>query len=66
MSLMKKKIIFTVTNDLVYDRRMMRIGESLVTEGYEILLVGRCLNDSFKKRNGFLCWIAEAFLGKIM
>ena len=46
MSLMKKKIIFTVTNDLVYDRRMMRIGESLVTEGYEILLVGRCLNDS--------------------
>ncbi len=43
---MKKKIIFTVTNDLVYDRRMIRIGESLATEGYEVLLVGRKLKDS--------------------
>ncbi len=40
------KIIFTVTNDLVYDRRMIRIGESLATEGYEVLLVGRKLIDS--------------------
>ena len=40
------RIIFTVTNDLVYDRRMIRIGESLATEGYEVLLVGRQLNDS--------------------
>jgi glycosyltransferase involved in cell wall biosynthesis len=43
---MKKKIIFTVINDLVYDRRMIRIGESLATEGYEVLLVGRKLKDS--------------------
>ena len=35
-----------MTNDLVYDRRMIRIGESLATEGYEVLLVGRQLNDS--------------------
>ena len=40
------RIIFTVTNDLVYDRRMIRIGESLATEGYEVLLVGRQLFDS--------------------
>ena len=40
------RIIFTVTNDLVYDRRMIRIGESLATEGYDVLLVGRQLNDS--------------------
>ena len=40
------KIIFTVTNDLVYDRRMIRIGESLATEGYEVLLVGRQLINS--------------------
>jgi glycosyltransferase involved in cell wall biosynthesis len=43
---MKKKIIFTVTNDLVHDRRMIRIGESLATEGYEVLLVGRKLKYS--------------------
>ena len=35
-----------MTNDLVYDRRMIRIGESLTTEGYEVLLVGRQLIDS--------------------
>ncbi len=35
-----------MTNDLVYDRRMIRIGESLATEGHEILLVGRQLKDS--------------------
>ena len=40
------KIIFTVTNDLVYDRRMIRIVESLATVGYEVLLVGRQLIDS--------------------
>ena len=35
-----------MTNDLVYDRRMIRIGESLTTDGYEVLLVGRQLIDS--------------------
>ena len=48
MGLLKKKIIFTVTNDLVYDRRMIRIGESLGTEGYEVVLVGRVA----KRTNG--------------
>ena len=43
---LKKKIIFSVTNDLVYDRRMIRIVESLATVGYEVLLVGRQLIDS--------------------
>ncbi len=41
-----KKIIFTVTNDLVFDRRMLRICESLNTEGYEVWLVGRRLPNS--------------------
>ena len=36
-----KKIIFTVTNDLTYDQRMLRICSTLHTEGYQILLVGR-------------------------
>ena len=36
-----KKLIFTVTNDLNYDQRMIRICSSLSKNGYEVLLVGR-------------------------
>lgn len=35
------KIILTVTNDLSYDQRMMRICESLSAAGYKVELVGR-------------------------
>jgi len=35
------KIILTVTNDLAYDQRMMRICRSLATAGHEVELVGR-------------------------
>ena len=42
-SFLLKKIIFTVTNDLTYDQRMIRICSSLATEGYEVMLVGRKL-----------------------
>lgn len=42
----KKKIIFTVINDLTYDQRMIRICKSLVTNNYEVLLVGRNLPQS--------------------
>lgn len=35
------RIIFTVTNDLNYDQRMIRIGNSLVKEGYQVKLIGR-------------------------
>lgn len=38
---MAKKIICTVTNDLTYDQRMMRICTSLAGAGYDVLLVGR-------------------------
>jgi glycosyltransferase involved in cell wall biosynthesis len=41
-----KKIIFTVTNDLTYDRRMIRIGTSLAKAGFDVWLVGRQLPDS--------------------
>lgn len=40
---MTKRIICTVTNDLSYDQRMIRICESLARQGYEVLLVGRQL-----------------------
>ena len=36
-----KKIFFTVTNDLTYDQRMIRICTSLANAGYAVCLVGR-------------------------
>jgi glycosyltransferase involved in cell wall biosynthesis len=36
-----KRIVFTVTNDLIYDQRMARICHALAAEGFEIVLVGR-------------------------
>lgn len=42
----KKHIYFTVTNDLVYDQRMIRICNSLAAAGYDITLVGRRYRDS--------------------
>ena len=35
-----EKLIFTVTNDLSYDQRMIRICSSLSQAGYQVLLVG--------------------------
>jgi len=40
------KIICTVTNDLVYDQRMIRICNSLQKAGNEVILVGRQLKNS--------------------
>lgn len=37
---MSKRILFTVTNDLTYDQRMIRICTTLA-QSYEILLIGR-------------------------
>jgi len=38
---MSKKIVFTVTNDLVYDQRMQKISRSMVGAGYTVQLIGR-------------------------
>lgn len=48
---MPKRIICTVTNDLTYDQRMIRICHSLVREGYSVLLVGRQLPTSVPLQN---------------
>lgn len=42
----KKKIYLTVTTDLSYDQRMIRICTSLANAGYEVILVGRKLRQS--------------------
>jgi len=41
-----KRLFFTVTNDLVFDQRMIRICSSLARAGYTITLVGRRHRDS--------------------
>ncbi len=38
---MKNRIFFTVTNDLTYDQRMIRICGSLAAAGYSVRLIGR-------------------------
>ena len=40
------RVIFTVTNDLNYDQRMIRISNSLVKEGYQVKLIGRKFSNS--------------------
>jgi glycosyltransferase involved in cell wall biosynthesis len=56
------KLVFTVTNDLVYDQRMNRICTSLATAGYDVTLIGRTNKKSpalqpkpFKQKR-FTCW----------
>ena len=41
-----KRFFFSVTNDLAYDQRMIRICTSLAEEGYAVTLVGRKLTNS--------------------
>jgi glycosyltransferase involved in cell wall biosynthesis len=41
-----KNLVFTVTNDLTYDQRMIRICRSLSDAGYQVLLVGRTMPGS--------------------
>jgi glycosyltransferase involved in cell wall biosynthesis len=50
---MQKIIIFTVTNDLSTDQRMIRICETLSSHNYDVELVGRKRSSSvsLKKRN---------------
>ncbi len=40
------EIIFTVTNDLTYDQRMLRICSTMADAGYKVTLVGRLLPGS--------------------
>lgn len=52
-----KRLLFTVTNDLNYDQRMIRICTSLVEAGYDVMLIGREMKNS-------LLLVAQPFLQK--
>lgn len=41
-----KHIVFTVTNDITYDRRLKRICQTLCDEGFQISIIGRELPNS--------------------
>jgi glycosyltransferase involved in cell wall biosynthesis len=45
------RLVFAVTNDLVYDQRMIRICSSLALHGYKVMLVGRKLPGSPQLEN---------------
>jgi glycosyltransferase involved in cell wall biosynthesis len=45
-----KHLVFTVTNDLSFDQRMIRICTSLSEAGYRVTLVGRKMRDSVPLR----------------
>lgn len=52
-----KQLVFTVTNDLSYDQRMIRICSSLSAAGYAVTLVGR-------KRRGSVPLVEQSFRQK--
>lgn len=60
-----KKIICTVTNDLSYDQRMIRICSSLAGAGYEVWLVGReksgsvALKEQVFHQKRLNCWFEK-------
>lgn len=61
-------IVFTVTNDLVHDRRMQRICNSLAENGFDVTLIGRELPDSIPVPKYFFktmrqrCWFNKGKL----
>lgn len=65
---MSKKIICTVTNDLVYDQRMQRICTSLQGNSFSVELVGRTLERSVTlprstfKQTRLTCYFNKGFL----
>lgn len=65
---MNKRLVFTVTNDLTYDQRMIRICTSLAKQGYTVTLIGRTLPDSLPlakmefHQKRLACFFSKGFL----
>lgn len=61
----KKKVIMSVTNDLVTDQRVNKIAESLTNAGYDVKLIGRYLQKkSFYNSDTFPCKRFKLFFNK--
>ncbi len=62
------KLVFTVTNDLVFDQRMQRICTTLTNAGYTVLLIGRThkksppLSQQPFAQKRFTCWFTKGKL----
>lgn len=63
-----KTIYLTVTNDLTYDQRMIRIGSSLAKVGYDVCLIGRerphsqpLVQHPFRQKR-LRCWMEQGKL----
>lgn len=63
-----KRLVFTVTNELNFDQRMQRICESLQSNGYDVMLIGRQYKSSPKlqqqvfKQKRLRCFFRKGFL----
>ncbi|MCB0738251.1 MAG: glycosyltransferase [Bacteroidetes bacterium] len=60
----KRKIIFSVINDLSTDRRMQRVCSSLQSNGYDVVLVGRVLYCSEPVHFQFISKRLKCFFNK--
>ncbi|WP_353482251.1 glycosyltransferase [Haliscomenobacter sp.] len=62
------RLVFTVTNDLVYDQRMQRICATLAETGHEVTLVGRLRRSSLELTSAnyqqirLFCWFEHGKL----
>ena len=50
-----KRVIVSVTNDLYTDQRVRKVCDSLIEMNYEILLVGRLINQSDELKRAYKC-----------
>jgi glycosyltransferase involved in cell wall biosynthesis len=60
----KKRIIVSVTNDLFTDQRVKKVCDSLIELDYDILLVGRLLNESEELKRNYKCIRMRLFFNR--
>ena len=60
----KKRIIVSVTNDLFTDQRVKKVCDSLIELDYDILLVGRLLNESEELKRDYKCIRMRLFFNR--
>lgn len=58
------RIIISVTNDLVTDQRVRKVCDTLLNEGFEILLIGRKMKKSFTLERAYPTYRMKLFFTK--